>query len=278
MSEVASAPYEAQIAFLLDYDSLWAIQLQPHHRDFDYMRHLFVFYRALQRLGLPADVLSVDADLSPYKMVVVPTAALTTERFAASLHAFAEAGGTVLLGARSGSKTVSNRFTDLPLPGLLRDLVGITVSDWHSLPPDVSYDLGSGIPGLVGPTTVWAEALHPAVSDSQSRDPDLQVHAHYTSGPFSSCAGLTEHKVGAGRALYLGWYPNGPQAEALLAHLAAQAGVVSLAAVPDGMIASRRGPHLILLNFTEGPLTATVQGRAVLVGPRDVEVVETHVS
>ena len=276
MSDIASAPHEAQIALLLDYDSLWAVQLQPHNRDFDYMRHLFVCYRALQHLGLPADVLSVNADLSPYKLVIVASASLATGQLATSLKAFADSGGTVLLGVRSGVKTTSNRFIDHPLPGVLRDLVGLTVSDWHSLPPGVSYDLSCDIPGLDGPATVWAEALRPAASDARSGDPGLHVLTRYTSGPFSSGAALTEHRVGAGRALYLGWYPSSPQAEALLAHLATQAGVRPLAAVPDGMIASRRGPHLILLNFTEEPLTATVQGRAVMVGPRDVEVVKTY--
>jgi len=155
------------------------------------------------------------------------------------------------------------------LPGPLREMVGITVSDWHSLPPGASYNLSSSIPGLVGPATVWAEALNPANSDPQTL-------AHYISGPFSSHAALVERKVRAGRALYLGWYPNDSQAEALLAHLSSQAGVFSLAAVPEGLIVSQRGPHLILLNFTEEPLKATVQGQTVLVGPRDVEVVKTY--
>ena len=278
MEEVASAPGATRIAMLLDYDSLWTVQLQPHHHDFDYMRCLFGNYRALQRLGLPVDILSAEADLSPYKLVIVPTAPVATELLTASLRAFAQAGGTLLLGVRSGTKTTSSQFTDRPLPGLFRDIVGATVSDWHSLPPGVSYDLSSTVPGLVGPATVWAEALHPAIPVSPSGEPELQVLAHYSTGPFNSCAALTEHKVGAGRALYLGWYPNEPQAEALIAYLATQAGIASLASVPDGLIVSRRGPFLVLLNFTEEPLTATVQGRAVLVRPRDVEVVRTRES
>jgi beta-galactosidase len=276
MSEIASAPHEAQVAFLLDYDALWAMQIQPHHRDFDSMRHLFVYYRALQRLGLPADIVSADADLSPYKIVIVPTASLATDQLAATLKAFAEAGGTVLLGVRSGSKTTSNRFTDQPLPGVFRDLVGITVSDWHSLPPATGYDLSSGISGLVGKATVWAEALSPAISDSQSGDPVLQILASYSSGPFNPYAALVERKVMAGRALYLGWYPSDSQAEALLAHLATQAGVRSQASVPEGLIVARRGPYLILLNFTEEPLAATVYGQTVLVKSRDVEVIRTQ--
>jgi beta-galactosidase len=181
----------------------------------------------------------------------------------------------VLLGVRSGFKTTSNLVTDSPLPGPFRELVGITVSDWHSLPPGASYNLSSSIPGLAGPATVWAEALNPAISGSQSRDSDLQILAHYISGPFSSYAALVERKVGAGRALYLGWYPNDQQAETLLTYLVSQAGILPLAVVPEGLIVSRRGPHLILLNFTEEPLLATVQGRTVLVRPRDVEVVKT---
>ncbi|UCF61642.1 MAG: hypothetical protein JSV37_02865, partial [Anaerolineaceae bacterium] len=98
----------------------------------------------------------------------------------------------------------------------------------------------------------------------------------YNSGPFNSYAALTEHKIGTGRALYLGWYPTGPQAEALLVHLATQAGILPWAELPDGLIASQRGQHLILLNFTEETLTATVQGQAVSVAPRDVKVVKSN--
>ncbi len=276
MSKISSAAHEAQIAILLDYDLLWAVRLQPHHRDFDYMRHIFVYYRALQRLGLPVDIVSVDADLSSYKLAIVPTAFLATEQMARSLKAFAEAGGTVLLGVRSGFKTISNRVTDLPLPGPFRELVGITVSEWNSLPPGVSFELSSSITGLMGPATVWAEALAPTISGSQTGDPGFQMLAHYSSGPFSSLAALTERKVGSGKALYLGWYPTEPQAKALLSHLASVAGVHSIAEVPEGLIASRRGPHLILLNFTEEPLSAIVQGQIVWVGPRDVEIVTNN--
>jgi beta-galactosidase len=275
MSEIASAPHVAQIAFLLDYDSLWATQLQPHHREFDYMRFVFVFYRALQRLGLPSDVISVDADLGSYKLIIAPTAFLASRQLAISLKKFAETGGMILLGVRSGSKTTSNQFTDHPLPGPFRDLLGITVSDWHSLPPGIGYDINSRIPDLVGAATVWAEALQPAIFGSQSKDPNLQILAHYDSGPFSSHAAMVEHKVGAGRALYLGWYPNESQAAVIMDYLAEQAGVLSLATLPDGLIVSQHGRHIILLNFTEEPQQATVQGRNVWVGPRDVEIVTT---
>jgi hypothetical protein len=81
--------------------------------------------------------------------------------------------------------------------------------------------------------------------------------------------------VGAGKAYYLGWYPSDAQAEAIITYLAYQAGVVPLATVPEGMIISQHGPHLILLNFTDEPQEAVVQGRTFLVGSRDVKIVTT---
>jgi beta-galactosidase len=273
MAEIALGPHQAQVALLLDYDSLWALRLQPHHRDFEFMRHLFVYYRALQRLGLPADIVSVDADLSPYKLVIAPTAFLATEQLAGSLKAYAEAGGTLLFGVRAGFKTINNQVTGQPLPGPFRSLTGLTVWDWHSLPRGVGYDLSSTISGLNGPATLWAEALAPDSPASSSSDPKPQILARYTSGPFNSYAALVEQQRKAGRAFYLGWYPDDAQAEALLAHLASQAGLQSLAALPEGLVAFKRGAHLILLNFTDTPLQANAQGRSIPVGPRDVSVV-----
>lgn len=273
MAEINSQDLDAKIALLLDYDSVWATQIQPHNREFDFMRLLFVYYRALQRLGLPADIISMDADLSNYKIAIAPAAFLATDAQAASLRAFAEAGGTLLLGVRSGFKTVDNRVTEQPLPGIFRELVGITVLDWHALAPDTSFDLESTIPGLAGPATIWAEALAPATDDSKITSPSQRTLARYNSGPFTSLAALCQNEVGAGRALYIGWHPNESQAESLLAYLADQAGLAPLATLPEGMVVSQRGSRLILLNFTDHLLQATVQGQAIKVKARDVKVV-----
>lgn len=271
IAEIATYPHEARVALLLDYDALWALRLQPHHGYIEPVRLLFLYYRALQRLGLPVDIVSTGAALSSYKLVIAPSAYLAGEALARSLRAFAEAGGTVLLGIRSGFKTSTNLVTDQPLPGIFRDLVGATVTGWHSLPPGISYGLDSGIPGMAGPASIWAESLEPVPGDSGH-----QVLARYTSGPFSGCPALVEHNVGAGSALYLGWVPSEGQAEALMSHLASKARVLPIARVSEGLVAAQRGPYLILLNFTDEPLEAAAGEQRIIVGPRNVEVVRTQ--
>jgi len=267
MAEISAHSTTAEIALLLDYENLWAIQIQPHRHDLTYFRHLFVFYRACEKLGIPIDVVAPDADLARYRIVVAPSAFLAHQTLADRLSGYANAGGTVLLGVRSGFKTPANLVTDQPLPGVLRDLVGATVADWGSLPPGVGFDLVTDLPGLAGPASFWAESLAAA--------PDTAVLARYVDGPYAGQAALTARPVGAGRALYLGWYPTEAQASALMTHLAAQAGVTPLAdELPAGVIAARRGPYTLLLNFTDEAQMVQVSGKPLEIDPRDIRVLQ----
>ena len=277
MAQISTHPVKAQVALLLDYHDLWALQLQPHRRDFGYLRHLFVFYRALKHLGVTVDIISPEADLTAYQIVLAPTVFLGDEQLANRLARFASGGGTVLLGVRSGFKTHSNLVTDQPLPGVFGQITGITLSGWQALPPDIGFEIETDIPNLNGPAAFWAEGLLPAHSaerEAETGGNDLKTLALYTSGPFASQAALTENPVGDGRAYYLGWYPNIEQAGAILAHLLDQAGIPKLADLPSGLIATSRGPYTVLLNFSEEQLTATIKGQPVRVGPRDIRVLE----
>lgn len=266
MATINATPYAADVALLLDYDSMWALQMQPHHPDFSYYRELFQYYAALQRLGVPADIVSADADLDAYKLVIVPSAYLATDAQAVALAQFTATGGTVLLGVRSGFKTDSNVVTDQPLPGVFRDIVGATVTDWASLPPQVTFEVESDIAGLAGPVRTWMEALEPGSAAVRSL-------ARYTTGPFTGHTALSEMSIEKGCVLYLAWYPSGNQVEALLSYLCARSGATPLAGLPEGLIAAQRGEYLILLNFTDRPQEAVVQGKPVRVRPRDIEIV-----
>jgi beta-galactosidase len=271
MAEISMHPYNGQIAILLDYGSLWALRQQNHNGDMDYLRLLFVYYRALLRLGLQADVVSAEADLSGYKLVILPSAYVTTDQLVHSLKNYIESGMTVLIGMRSGVKTNSNLLTDAPLPGLFRELSGVRVKEWHSLPPGIGYDLQSSIPDLTGKATMWAEGLVPELADgSPAYTP--QVLARYSSGPFCKAAALTERQMGVGKVLYLGWSPDERQAMAILEYLAKSKGIPPIASIPEGMVAFQRGPYRVLLNFTDQTLQADVDGQTVIVKPREIEI------
>ena len=263
MAAVAATPFTAEIGLLFDFDDLWAIQLEPHRRGFDYLRHLFVYYQALMRLGLPVDLVPLRADLSRYKLLIAPSLHIADDERAARLRDYAAQGGGLLLGVRSGFKTGSNLVPQEPLPGALRELVGAQVTHWQSLPDGVEMRLESAVPSLNTPATIWVEYLQPETA---------RVLAHTASGH----AVWTENGVGNGRCHFLGWYPTPDQARALLLHLIETSAVPfdlpPLPDLPHGLLAYRRGPYTLLLNFTDQTLTASPAGAPVSVPPRDVLV------
>jgi len=264
MSKLTAEPVQAQVALLHEYDDLWALQLQPHRKDFSYQRHLFVYYRALQRLGIQVDIVPQDADLSRYKLVIAPTIFVSNTLLADKLSAYVREGGNLLLGVRTGLKTESNLVNSQPLPGVFRELVGATVTAWHSLPPGVGYALSSELSDF-SVAEVWAEALR--------SDEGTKAMAHYTTAPFEGLAALTARIHGNGQVLYAGLYPSADQARALVLNLAAQLGLKRLAHLPEGLLACARGKHVILLNFTDDVLTADVDGQMITVAGRDVKVI-----
>ncbi|MBN1148060.1 MAG: beta-galactosidase [Anaerolineales bacterium] len=268
MAHIAAQPLQAQVALLLDYNDLWALQIQPHREGFSYLRHLFIYYRALARLGVAADIAPASADLEKYKLLIAPTVHLVDGALVEKLEAFVRQGGRLLLGVRSGFKTPSNLVVEQPLPGLLRHLIGARVGEWHALPDDVSYDFETRISGLRGPASFWAEALDPEPGGAEAL-------ARYSAGPFEGRAALSGRAMGQGRVFYVGWYPSPAQAGALLAYLAADSGVNTLPGLPEGLVILRRGPYRIGLNFSEAPLSVKVDGGTLQVEPRSVAVRKT---
>lgn len=270
LEKVTAQPPRAEVALMWNYDDLWAIQLQPHTKEFTYVRHLFVYYRALQRLGIPVDVIPPSAALSQYKMVIAPTAHLADSALAEKFKSYVKQGGSLIMGVRSGFKGHSSTITSQPLPGVFRDLVRATVTDWGALPAGVSFEIESSVPGLGGLAGTWVEALAVPPESEGAR-----VRATYLNGPYAGKAALTENAIGKGRAWYVGWLPTVEQTMALLQQRIQRVNVARLAELPPGLVAARRGNKIILLNFTDEALTASVNGNSITVQGRDIFMLQS---
>jgi beta-galactosidase len=268
LDAVSEQPFHAEAAILVDYEDLWALQLQPHRAGFTYWRELFTFYRAFQHMGVGVDLAPFDADLSRYRLIVAPVAFIMSAERSEKLRSAVENGATLLLGVRAGFKTPSNKVVDQPLPGLLRDLAGVTVTDWHALPPGVEFPVESNYTSLEVSAGVWAEALRPLSST------DTCVLARYATGPFEGKAAFTQNSLGRGSCFTLGWAPNVDQAQAVLRLLATQAGLRDVTDLPTGLLRIQRGKYTLMLNFTEEPFVVELYGQEKTVQPRNLAVFE----
>lgn len=124
--ETAQAP----VALVFSYEAAWVIGIQPQGQSFRFLELVFTWYSALRAHGLDVDIVSPDADLSVYRMVVVPSLPIVPEGFTGKLAALT---CPVLIGPRSGSKTDSFCIPEGLAPGALRDVIPLTVTRVESL-------------------------------------------------------------------------------------------------------------------------------------------------
>jgi beta-galactosidase len=203
-AEIEGTRVEPRVALIRSFDNLWSLERQPGASGFSYDAHCFELYRAIKQNGHACDLVNVDADLSKYRLVVAPCLALVDEPLAARLHAFAEAGGALVLTPQSGTRTPTNAMSDKPRPGLLAGLAGVTVEEVRPYHHGQTSEIGFARGKLIAQTCAvgsWVEVLHCTTAE---------LVAEYRDGAFAGKAAIACNTCGQGKVYYLGVYlpPN----------------------------------------------------------------------
>jgi len=225
--EVLYSQYAAQTALVFDYDCSWAVKIQPGHYALDYMTQVTSWYGAISASHTGIDLIAPEADLSPYKIVFAPLAYLMSEKQAAKIKSFVQAGGMFVTNFRLGVKTESSQIVRTPLPGLLRDVMGVTVADY--IPIYSAKNAVKFAPGLAGPDGecgLWTDILQPT---------GAEVLASYTKGSHAGEAAITMNTVGSGKAVYIGADLDAASLARVLRTLSGLAGVKPPLEVPPGI-------------------------------------------
>ncbi len=186
---------EAQVALLVSYDSRWAIDFQPHNKNYDQLEVLLDYYRPLRDEELTVDIVSADSSLDDYKLVFAPSLNVISQDLAAHLLAYVQQGGHLVLGPRSGMKDEHNSLNVQRQPGPLVAALGGRVEQYYAL--DAAMPVG-GMLGS-GSASLWAEQLSASA-------PDAEVLLRYgkSNGWLDDQPAMITRRVGKGRITYLG--------------------------------------------------------------------------
>jgi beta-galactosidase len=183
-------------------------------------------------------VVHPSADLTAYKVVVVPTLYLVSDEHAAAVAAAAEAGAQVLVTFFSGISDTDDHVRLGGYPGAFRDLLGVRVEEFFPLVLDDHSRLEGG-----GTGSLWSEDVTAV---------DAEVLDRYAAGPLTGRPAVTRRSTGAGAAWYLSTLLDDAALGSLLEQVTGAAGVVPTAQVPPGVEAVRRrskdGSWLFLVN------------------------------
>ena len=236
----------SDVALLNSYDSHWAIDFQKHNQKYDYVGVLKSYYTALRKLTDSVDVVSPDAPLDHYKLVVAPDLNVLPKDLADHLLDYVRNGGFLVLGPRSGMKDEFNGLLPQRQPGYLVDALAGRVEQYYALEKDFPV---SGVWGN-GEVSVWAEQLK-AVA------PNTEVLMKYgpSNGWLDDQPAAISRAYGKGRITYIGAVLDDKVMASAGVWMMRNSGAATASiTVPEGVEVSRRSGDgrqvLLLINFT----------------------------
>ncbi|GGP26877.1 beta-galactosidase [Silvimonas amylolytica] len=249
----ADGAVNTRVALIHDYEAKWLFEIHPQGADFHYARFAFGYYSALRSLGFDVDIIPATAKLDGYSLIVVPPLPIVPDDLAQRLS---NSGAHVVLGPRTGSKTVSVQIPQQLPPGPLAQIMPIRVWRVESLRPNVAEAVDApalGLPRL--------QAHH--WRDLIETTPDVDVLGTFADG----APAIARH----GKVHYLASIFSDAGTRAILANVAQAAGLQPQA-LEETVRISRRGELVYVFNYGEAAYDiAGVDAGAFVVGSARVE-------
>lgn len=205
----------ADAAILYSNESKWAFEFfPPFHtpeRTPDRRSYAAVFdayYRGLFDAGVQARIVHAEqfdrwdeSDfVSRHPVLFVPALFVVSDETLDKLVRYAEAGGHLVVGMRTGYGDLEARARIAVAPARISDVAGMSYEEFSNLDTDLELKARGNFPLSEGAAaTKWLDGV--TVTTAQ----ELVVYAHPQHGRFSA---LTTTAVGDGRISYLGTVPN----------------------------------------------------------------------
>jgi beta-galactosidase len=234
-------------------ESWWAMQATHlPSAELDYLAAVQAAHRQLWAAGVGVDLPGPAADLSSYRLVVVPSMYLVSAEAAASIARYVEGGGHVLVTYFSGIVDQDAQVWLGGYPGAFAELLGIRVEEFH---PVAEVELASG-----GRGRVWSEDVQVI---------GAEVIDRYAGGVLDGSPAVTRNAYGEGVAWYLSTQLEDDAYRALLEQAMRGAGI-ELPDLPAGVELVRRQADgttwTFLLNHGDAEAVVPADGRDLLSG------------
>jgi beta-galactosidase len=262
LASVVGAETRSKVALMIDWNSWWAVEISDGpSRHVSYVQTAIAWYTALQRLDVDIDVISVDANIYAYDVILAPMLHLVPDRLAESMKGFVAGGGKFVTGVLSGRVDVDDNAFLTDVPGPLGRFLGIRVDETDAQPPSVVNPVQ--LDGVTADGSLVFDLVIPEYAE---------VIGTYTSDFYAGTAAVTRHRFGAGHSWYIGTMLDPVGLDAVLGAVIDEAGLTGSYARIDGVEAARRYKdgqrYLFLLNHgdQEVRVTADKAGTELITG------------
>jgi beta-galactosidase len=257
MGAVRDTRVVADVAIMFDWESWWAVEGEGRvSQDVRYIDQIRACYDRFYERNITVDFVAPGADLSAYRLVVLPCQHLISNEHAAQIEQYVANGGTLLTLFFSGIVDENDHIHLGGYPAPFRKVLGLRVEEFSPMAPgqtnlvvcddenDFSGDLWFDVIELQGASAI----------------------ARFANDFYSGLPAATRHSFGQGLAFYLGTRLNVEGMRWLIGRVCAEAGVTPVLEAPAGVEALRRVSDgrtlLYVLNHNNTPQKISVPSGA----------------
>ncbi|MFE4914025.1 beta-galactosidase [Streptomyces sp. NPDC056652] len=255
----------ADAALVWDWQSWWAQRLEWRpSEDHDARERADTFYEALYDRHLTVDFTHPEAELSRYPLVVVPALYLAGEATGRNLRTYVENGGTLVVSYFSGIVDQHDAVHPGAHPGVLRDVLGLTVEEFSPLGEGERVRI-TAADGAELTGDVWSEFVVPRGAETVWT---------YADGLTAGRPAVTRHRLGRGTAWYVSTRLDAGALDTVLDSAAEDAGLAPRTGLPRDVEVVRRtgesGDYLFAVNHTgtDAKVPLPAHGTELLTGER----------
>lgn len=220
-----SAPVQASVAILYDYDSLASFRIQRQSLLLDPHAQMRRWHQFFYNRNIMVDVLNAadpQLDLSAYRVIVVPHLIVAKPKILDHLRTCAQTGAQVIFTYRSAVKDTDNNlvFGQLIPLGIV-DLIGGVIEETESVQETDCFTLAKA---LTGPEN-WVATGQAGVFRDMVRPTTAEVLYYYQDDFYTEFAALTRQATGSGHVYYVATSLDDTLTDQLVARVVADANI-----------------------------------------------------
>lgn len=215
----------SQVAIIVDWENWWAAEMSAGpSKLINYCEEINVYYNAFFKRGISVDLISPDADLTGYKLVLAPMLYMTKDGFDERVRSYVEQGGNFLTSYFSGYVDENDLVILGGYPGKLKDILGIWVEESDALPPEENNAF------------IYKEKEYPAgILCDIMHLRGAEGKADYVREFYAGTPVITENDFGKGHAFYVGTRSNEEFYDEYIGDICGRLGITPVMEAPEGV-------------------------------------------
>jgi beta-galactosidase len=245
-------------AILWNLENYWTIERQKQTYQWDTWNYPIKFMEIAKSLGAPVDIIPETADLSKYKVVIVPAYELVDSALVKKWNEYAANGGHLIITCRTATKNRISHFWEGEFAAPISNLIGARVEATDMLSNNNKGDI------LMKSNHYqwnnWADLLLPK---------NAEILATYDNQFYKGKAAIVKHKIGKGSVTYIGVDTDDSKLEKdLLRGLYASLGATT-EDYPQGIYVYWRDGFYVAVNYSSENFAMNLPASAkILIGDK----------